>query len=212
MRTKILFLLVLIFISGCSTGYTTYTPSEPAYTREGPFLVTNAVDGDTLDLNNSKRVRLSGINTPETGECYYQEAKDKLKQLTLNKEVFTESDISNEDKYNRLLRYIYVGDTLVNSVLVKEGYARVYDKYSYDTRRYDELKEVEKIAINSKLGVWNCTDAKADCAYISSTNSKIYHKSDCKWAKRIQPENLVCFKSLEEVENANLEPCKTCNV
>ena len=60
---------------------------------EGPYEVTYVVDGDTLDVNISERIRMSGINTPETGECYYQEAKDRLTELTLGKEVYLEPDI-----------------------------------------------------------------------------------------------------------------------
>ena len=200
---KIALILLLIFISGCTTG--SFILKE----KEGPFKVTNVVDGDTLDLNNSKRVRLSGINTPETGECYYQEATEKLEELVLNKEVFLEKDISDTGKYGRLLRYIYINDLLVNSLLVEGGYAKVYDKYKDDTKRYEELKQAESIAKSKNLGVWSCIDPKKDCLYVASKNSNIYHKPDCKWAKRIKPENLICFKSIEEVKDLN--PCKTCN-
>ena len=68
MKIKLIFLLFLL--SGCSS-----------YAMEGPYTVTYVVDGDTLDVY--ERVRLSGINTPETDECYYQEAKDRLTELTL---------------------------------------------------------------------------------------------------------------------------------
>jgi micrococcal nuclease len=203
---KLIFLLILFFVSGC-TGSVVYDESVKL---DGPFLAVNIVDGDTLDLNNSKRVRLSGINTPERGECYYQEAKRKLEELTLNKEVFLERDISDKDKYGRWLRYVYVDDLFVNSILVEQGYARVYDKYSYDTKRYNELKRVELIAKNNGLGVWVCKDPKEDCLYVASKNSEVYHKIDCKWAKRITEKNLICFKSLEEVIEAGLRPCSTC--
>jgi len=202
-KIKITYLLLLVFISGCITGNVTYEN-----VKEGPFKVTNVVDGDTLDLNNSERVRLSGINTPETGECYYQEAKSELENLVLNKEVYLEKDISNKDKYDRLLRYVYINDLLVNSYLIQNGYAKVYDKYSYDTKKYKELKSIEEIAQNNNFGVWTCKDIKESCLYVGSKQSKIYHKPDCKWAKRIKPENLVCYKSEEEVKE--LTPCKTC--
>ena|SRR3989344_6278572 len=151
MYRRIIFLL-LIFLTSCSTGNTVLDSTE----KEGPFLVTNTVDGDTLDINTSERIRMSGINTPEKKQCYYQEAKDKLKELTLNKEVYIERDITNKDKYGRILRYIYQDGKLVNSILVEEGYAKVYDKYKNDTKRYLQLKRVEDIAIQNNLGVWAC--------------------------------------------------------
>ena len=187
-------LLALLFISGCSI--TGFVVSEPKL--EGPFLVTNVVDGDTLDLDNSERVRFSGINTPETGECYYSEAKEKLSELVLNKKVYLEKDISDRDKYGRLLRYIYLNETnliLVNGVVVESGHAKVYDKYKDDTKRYSELKQLEAQAISNKLGVWSCEDLKKTCLFVSSKNSDKYHTPSCKFAKKILPSNLVCHTS-----------------
>jgi len=199
-----LFLLffVIVLISGCgSNNITGTTVKEIPVVKEGPFNVTNVVDGDTLDLENFGRIRLSGINTPETGECYYQEAKDKLEELVLGKEVYLEKDKTDLDKYGRRLRYVYLNDIMINKYLVENGFARVYDKYEQDTKRYDELKEIEKLALS--LGVWVCKDSKETCLYVGSKNSKLYHKPDCKWAKRIKPENLVCYHSEEEVKDLN---------
>lgn len=191
-----LIFLVLILINGCNNSL------------EGPFKVTKVVDGDTLDLNNSQRIRFSGINTPETGECYYQEAKDKLTELVLGKDVFLEKDKSNVGKYGRLLRYVYVDATLVNAYLIENGYAKAFDKYKEDTKRYEELKALENIAKSNKLGLWGCKDDKNDCLYVGSKNSDTYHDPSCKWAKKIKPENLICYKSESEVKG--LKPCKTC--
>ncbi|MFH1333382.1 MAG: thermonuclease family protein [archaeon] len=187
---KLLFLLIIVLISGCTTGN---------ITKEGPYIVTKVVDGDTLDLDNGQRIRFSGINTPETGECYYQEAKDRLKELILNKEVYTERDKSDKGAYGRYLRYLYLDDMMINEEIVKEGYAKVYDKYKDDTKRYDQLKEAEAIAKSQNLGVWSCEDPKEGCAYVASKNSKVYYKPDCKYAKKIKPENLLCFKSKAEI-------------
>tara|TARA_Y100000310_G_C20647480_1_gene797454 strand:+ start:256 stop:774 length:519 start_codon:yes stop_codon:yes gene_type:complete len=164
---------------------------------EGPYLVTNVIDGDTLDIETGERIRLSGINTPETGDCYSQKAKDALSQLTLNKYIYLERDIQNKGKYGRLLRYIYLNNTMINAFLVSEGYARVYDKYSETTKYYEELKQVE----DQTKGLWLCEEQKSDCLYVASKNSKVYHKPECKFAKKIKPENLICFTSEEQVKD-----------
>jgi len=176
--------------------------------REGPYLVTHVVDGDTLDIETGARIRLSGINAPETGECYYSDAIEALETLVLGKYVYTEQDVTLTDKYGRALRYIYVNDTFVNGYLVQHGYVKVYDKYQNDTNRYDELKELEKEPRETSLGVWSCTNSLEGCLYVASKNSKIYHKPECKWAKKIMPENLICFHSEEEI--AEYEPAKSC--
>ena len=149
---KIILLILLLYISGCSiTGQVIGEPK-----LDGPYLVTKVVDGDTADLQGLGRVRFSGINTPEKGDCYYKEAKEKLTNMILNQEVYAEKDRSDKDKYDRYLRYVYLNDTFVNGVLVQEGYAVVFDKYKKDTGRYEQLKKLEEIAVENKLGVWSC--------------------------------------------------------
>lgn len=198
MVTKLLILtLMLIILTGCDNNR-----------LEGPFKVTKVIDGDTVELNNSQKVRFSGINTPETGECYYQEAKARLGELLLGKDVMLEKDKTNIDKYDRELRYVYTDGLMANSIMVEEGYARVFDKYKDDTKKYEELKKIEETAKSKRLGVWGCEEKENNCLYVGSKNSKTYHKPDCKWVKKIRPENLVCYKS--ELEVKGLNPCNTC--
>ncbi len=153
---RVLILVLVLLISGCSV--VVYEKENNAR-LEGPYEVVRAIDGDTLDViidGSVERIRFSGINTPEKDQCYYQEAKDKLKQLTEGKEVYLERDRSDVGKYGRLLRYVYVNNLMINSYMVRNGYAFVFDKYKDDTGRYEELKENEKIAMAKNLGVWDC--------------------------------------------------------
>lgn len=112
-------------------------------------------DGDTIKTEIGT-IRLSGINTPEKGECYYTEAKEKLKELVLHKEIKLEEDYIDEDNYGRKLRYVYAEDIFVNGLLVEEGYARAFDAFNKTTKRYDELKELENKAKENKKGIWRC--------------------------------------------------------
>lgn len=120
---------------------------------EEKLVVARVIDGDTIELSNDERVRLIGIDTPERGDCYYKEAKSRLEQLALGKEVILQKDITNRDKYNRLLRYIYLDDIFINDVLVKEGYAKAY-YYKPDTKFYKAFRESEKDAKQNELGLW----------------------------------------------------------
>ena len=142
------YFLLLLLLTSCT----------PSSNLDGPFRVIKVIDGDTLKLNTTEKIRLSGINTPEKKECHYQESKDKLTELTLNKEIYLEEDYTNKGKYGRLLRYIHTKDQDINNYLVLEGYARVYDKYAYDTKKYKELKELEHKARLQKVGVWACKE------------------------------------------------------
>ena len=92
--------------------------------------VTKIIDGDTIEIADGRRVRYTGINAPEKGRCFADQATTENKQLVLNKKIRLEKDASNRDKYGRLLRYIYVTDEsgqeiFVNDFLVRQGYARV---------------------------------------------------------------------------------------
>ena len=142
---------------------------------EGPFLVTKVVDGDTIDIENGDRIRLSGINAPETGECGYDEASDALTELIIGKQVYLEMDETDTGKYGRSLRYIYLDGFSVNGHLVEEGYVKVFDKYNASTKRYEEYKELEQIAQEFEKGVWSCVDPQEGCLYVASKNSNIYH-------------------------------------
>jgi|GEM_PF-927493 len=101
--------------------------------------VTRVIDGDTFELSNGEKVRMICIDTPEQGEEGYEEAKAYLESLVLNKIVRLEKDVSEKDKYNRLLRYVYTEDLFVNKELVEEGYAEVF-RYGEDVKRCGEIE------------------------------------------------------------------------
>lgn len=142
------YLLLLILLTSC-------TPSSHL---EGPFTVIDVIDGDTIKIGSLEKIRLSGINTPEKKECHYQESKDKLNELVFNKSIYLEKDYTNQGRYGRLLRYVHTDNEDINKFLVLNGYAKVYDKYAYDTKKYKEFKELEHKARLQNLGVWTCKE------------------------------------------------------
>ena len=165
------------------------------------LLVTRVIDGDTIELENGERVRYLGINTPESVdprkpvECFGKEASLKNKELVLNKKVVLEKDISEIDKYGRLLRYVYTDDAFVNLELIKQGYAQVAT-YPPDVKYHDLFLEAEKEARENKRGLWgNCpTNNETNSPIISpmpiiagcnikgninSEGEKIYHLPNC---------------------------------
>jgi micrococcal nuclease len=132
------------------------------------FDVVKVVDGDTIDVSVNgtiERMRLIGINTPETVdprkpvECFGVEASSKAKSLLGGKKVVLESDSSQgeKDKYGRLLRYVFLEDgTNFNLTMIKEGYAYEYTcntPYKYQL----EFKKAQKEAETNKAGLWGDT-------------------------------------------------------
>lgn len=106
----------------------TLDQTEVLSSSEERALVIRVVDGDTIELSTGEKVRYIGIDTPELRsssgpECFAVKAKEINKELVEGKTVRLEKDISDKDRYGRLLRYVYIDDLLVNEELVKEGYA-----------------------------------------------------------------------------------------
>lgn len=100
--------------------------------------IDRVIDGDTVEVNGSS-IRLLGINSPERGEKYYQEAKEFLEELVLNKTVRLESGKEEYDRYKRILAYIYINMENVNLKLVEQGFANFYFPSGKDIH-YDEFK------------------------------------------------------------------------
>ncbi len=93
--------------------------------RETSFS-ERVIDGDTIVVLNDTHVRLLGINTPEKKEKYYNEAKDFLGNLVLNKTIMLEYGKDRKDKYGRTLAYVFLGGKNINIEQVKNGLANVY--------------------------------------------------------------------------------------
>ena len=132
-----------------------YTLGDPIVSgpEETVARVTFVVDGDTIDLDNGERVRLIGIDTPETGETFYTDARNALITLVLNKEIRLLRDVNNTDVYGRLVRYIYIGTVFINFEMVRFGYAEAFPFYP-DTRYADILDAAETLARIEGRGMW----------------------------------------------------------
>ncbi len=128
--------------------------------QENFSIVTFVVDGDTVEIKNGNRIRLIGIDSPERGESFYNESRNALEDMVLNKKVRLEKDISDTDRYNRLLRYIFIDGVFINKEMVRQGYATAYP-YEPDTTYKNEFSLVEKDAKLSKIGIWSQQSLKS---------------------------------------------------
>ncbi len=140
-------LLTIIFLSLllCSCQ------SPPATAR-----VIQVIDGDTITIEGGYRVRYIGIDAPEIHpqlEAFGVEAWQANRKLLEGKEVRLERDVSEKDKYGRLLRYVWVDDVLVEAELVRQGLARA-KAYPPDTKYQDYLEAMEAEARQEGRGMW----------------------------------------------------------
>lgn len=131
----------------------------------GAYKVTRVIDGDTIEIEGGEKVRYIGIDTPETVdpdrpvECFGPEATQKNKELVEGQTVRLEKDTTNRDKYNRLLRYVYVGTNFINLELVKLGFAKSV-AYPPDLQHQSEFSAAQIEAQKSNLGLWKACSQK----------------------------------------------------
>lgn len=141
------------------------TPSPPPSFPDGttPATVIRVVDGDTIEVEiegETHKVRYIGIDTPETVDprrpvgCFGEEASAANKALVEGRIVGLEGDISDTDRFGRLLRYVWLNDSeMVNAILVREGYAQS-SAYPPDVRYQELFNGLEAGARSAGRGLW----------------------------------------------------------
>ncbi len=131
-------------------------------------VVSRVVDGDTVVLSDGRRVRFIGVDSPEstnTVEFYGKEASAYTKSQLTGKTVYLEMDVSETDRYGRLLRYVWlslpskISDSeirakMYNALLVLEGYAQP-GTYPPDVKYQDYLTRYGAEARKENRGLWN---------------------------------------------------------
>ena len=143
----------------------TQTPAEAAPLPSDlvEAQVTRVVDGDTIHVlidGAEYRLRYIGIDTPETQhptlgvEPFGPEASQANRDLVEGKTVWLEKDVSETDRYGRLLRYVYVDDLMVNEELLRRGLARVAT-FPPDVKYVDRFLEIQRAAQEADRGMWS---------------------------------------------------------
>lgn len=128
-------------------------PAAPTVSAD-LYTVVNVIDGDTIDVRKdgeTYRVRYIGVNTPERDEVCYEMAKRANELLVDGQQVRLERDTSETDRYDRLLRFVYVGDTFVNETLVREGWAEAV-LYLPDRAQFSNFSALEREAARAGRG------------------------------------------------------------
>lgn len=169
MKTKLCYLVVSIFVlfvflyifnrNKVILSPTILPTSTPTTSPKQLVKLSYVIDGDTIIVDGNKKVRYIGINTSELktkttpDECFSKEALAENKKLLENKQILLEKDVSEVDKYNRLLRYVWADNTFVNDYLIRNGFAKI-DTYPPDTKYYLQFKQAEKEAKENNRGLW----------------------------------------------------------
>jgi len=196
-------------------------------------LCTRVVSGDRIDVETrsggTMKIRYLGVRLPAPDDpnpalrLLNKKAFAFNRKLVDNQPVRLEFESREPDQTGRLAAYVFAGDTFVNVELIRQGYARIAEA-DFQMKRY--FRKKEELAFQQGLGIWgvqpepNVQPAdqpppplpppSLEGKYVASARSKVFHNSDCEWAKRIAPENLVVFDSREVALASGRRPCKIC--
>lgn len=188
------------------------------------------IDGDTIVLDGNERVRLIGVDTPETKDprkpvqAFGQEAYEFTKSMVEGKKVRPEYDQNKIDKYGRTLAYVYLDDgTFLNAQIIMQGYGHAYTAFPF--KYMENFRNYERMARERGLGLWGQQtetpaiqqkttatipkrDTKADesgTVYITRTGAK-YHRAGCRYLSK----SMIPI-SLKDAVARGYTPCSVCN-
>ncbi len=148
--------------------------------QEALHRVVRAIDGDTIEVERDdrrERVRYIGIDTPETDDprTAVRELAERASQanarLVEGRRVRLEFDVERRDRYGRLLAYVWVGDTLANEWLLREGYARLFT-YPPNVRYVERFRAAQRTAREEGRGLWGAEPDLAPALPIPATEAK----------------------------------------
>lgn len=201
--------------------------------KEGVNVVraVHVIDGDTIILADGRQVRYIGVDTPELGDRRLAGAADAAREanrrLVEGNDLRLERDVRELDRYGRLLAYVWVGETLVNEELLREGWARLLT-IPPDVRYVGRFREAARVGAAKRLAIWSppqrdpagwrgtpsqsgrvagSATADIDCPLekpvkgnISRRGEKIYHLPSGDFYERTRPE--ACFATARDAEAA----------
>lgn len=207
--------------------------------------VVKVVDGDTIKISYGSKqetVRFLLMDTPETVhpskpvEPYGKEASNFVKEsLPVGGTVQIELDVSERDKYGRLLAYVWSDGEMLNEKLVRMGLARVAYVYAPNVRYVDQLRAAQDKAKAENLGIWSIDGYVTDKGFsadtstqgvqapttsapstkdasctikgnINSKGEKIYHMPGGAYYEKTNPEEMFC--STQDAEKAGFRASK----
>lgn len=175
--------VLLLLIAGSTAVQAATTPQAAVPTGAVEAVMVSVTDGDTIKVNldgQTQTVRLIGIDTPEVVDpqqpvqCFGPEASKRTKAaVPPGRHVWLEKDVSETDRYGRLLRYVWIVSPrdhqayLINEILVDEGYA-VSSTYPPDVKYQDRFLKDQQEARDAGRGLWSaCPGGEATSQPVS---------------------------------------------
>lgn len=135
----------------------------PTPEKHDLVVVSRVIYGDTIRLASGEKVRLIGVDTPDTKhprsplEPLGRQATEFTRRLLKDKRVWLEYDRQRRDRYGRTLAYVYLEDgTFLNAEILRRGYGFAYTRYP--CRHADRFHALEREAREGRRGLWAGND------------------------------------------------------
>jgi micrococcal nuclease len=171
--------------------------------------IQEIIDGDTFVLSGGEQIRLIGVDTPEEGQPFFQEAVDFGESTLSGAEVALELDREPRDRYGRILAYVFVDSLLYNKALIDSGLASVY-LFGNNTKFADGLIAAQKKARLARRGIWSLPPPPPEEEYINPRGSFRFHRPLCWHLKDMDLSKARRFSHRDEALDLGLSPCRTC--
>lgn len=193
----------------------------PACAAEYPARVVGISDGDTLTVLTAEKqqvkVRLNGIDAPETGQPFGSRARQAASELAFGRQVTVRE--MDRDRFGRTVAEVILPDgRSLNRELVRAGMCWHFVKYAPDDR---DLASLQAEARAAKRGLWSQPGAVPPWDWrsgkaavpgqvVGNRRSHLYHAANCRGAAAMSEKNLVAFATGAEAEAAGYRKAGDC--
>ena len=180
------------------------------------LYVKQVYDGDTVALSSGEHVRYIGVDAPEIdhqggkSDFLAHEARQINAKLVQGKPIRMEFDQERNDRHGRLLAYVFLENgTMVNELLVKRGFARVFPNPP-NLKYFSLLLDSQRQAMVERVGIWQKEPKKPEPYYIGNSDSYRFHRPSCPLGRTVSGRHRVRFETAYKASWEGYSPCKRC--
>ncbi len=184
----------------------------PVETQQAAPGRVQVLDGDTFVDADGETIRLLGIDTPEKGQAFADQATADLREiLATGSSLRYEFGKERNDRYGRLLAFVYSDSIFVNERLIEDGLASAYFfEGQLGSVVFEELCNAQRAAMRDHVGIWSLEVDRPESLYYGNRRSRRFHRPGCSAVSSGETSNLVENPNRESFLSECYSPCRNC--